>query len=826
MNGRALVIGASVEGPPERSAEHHDVRRMTALLEGRGFVVEALEGLGATREGILAGYRRLIRGVTPGCAAVVYYSGHGGRVLDTEPGDPGAPRMFQCIIPTDYERTTEDDFHGISSWELSLLLAELTAATPNVTTIFDCCHAAQMSRGDAAAGAQPRARPKPTRISIRRHFDALRDRYGALGRASPGGNPRAVRLAACGEGESAFPTFDAERRPTGALTHALLATLAELGGAEASWQAIGAAVRDRVRKMFATQRPAIDGPVRRRPFSLDEIGAGAIPIGRRDDGFRLEAGQLAGVSVGDVYGVARVGAEGFDPARGLARARIIRVAALHAGARLEWLNEHAALPADAIAWPLERALDRQPVRIVAPEGELGRLEAAVAGSARLRVAADGERAIGELRRRDGKLAVLTEDGVSLRSRSGSWPLDHAIRQLQRLAAAQALRELRGEGLAAEEIDVEWGTLHDGAPIARPADGAAVSQGDRIFIRIHNRSAHVRHAHVFSIGLCGKITRLSRSCARGITLEPLAQALVDPPGDPSAGFKPSWPEGMPPDEPRADRLVVIVTAEPADLRALATDETGARGAARGGGTPLQRLLAQLHEGGTRSAGRIEQDPFLVVHRSWMLHPLAAPVALAGFAIDEDPRGMRGVSAREAWLGGGAPARELELRLRDVTAARAVRLDALVCTRSAGAAGTHAARTVRIAPGAPARDDGVLWRGPARDLVEIYLWAAPDPGGAPDLAELLAAARGAPGIGEAIDALVVADERAPWALAAGACAALANLAARRLRAVAPGAEGLVHASLVAADDHGLVRRTRYRAHGVELALAIAIEPPGPP
>jgi hypothetical protein len=819
MRGCALVIGAadraSADGP---SAAELDAVRMTELLGPRGFDVKRLAGRDATRDRILEEYERLIARAE-GRAAVVYFAGHGGTAIDDEGGAPG-PRLIQYIVPSDYDESTEDDFRAITSDELSLLLAQLTGKTHNVTVILDCCHSAQMSRGDAALG-EPRA-VDPVRRRLRRHLEAVRDRRGRIEQLPPTGNPHAVRVVACGEWQQAFTKRD-ERGPTGMLTSALLATLREIGDAPISWRAIGAAIRARVLRQCSTQMPMIEGPVKRRPFSLCEVDASAIPIAGGGDGLRLGRGRISGVTKGDVYGVAPLAAAGFDPATAIARVQVEHTAAVHAiGRPIAWLNGHTAVPEGAVAWPLELALARQPVRVVAAARERPALAAAVAASARLRVADEDEGAIAELSARGGELGVVTADGVPLSPESGAWTRPSAIRQLEHLAAAQALRELSGEGIDAGELEVEWGTVHGGARVSRPAHRAAVSEGDRIYVALRNRASEPRFAHVFNIGVRGRITRLSAVAESGIRLGPRGggqhEALVGPRGDPAAGFEMCWPAGVPRDAPAIDRLVVLATAAPADLRGLETDdEPGARGL-EVSDSPLRRRFAQLHGGGTRrGAGAGGDERFLVVQRSWMLHPLRAPVALAGFAVDEDPTDMRGVNARDAWLGGGGAARPLAIRLRDVEVTRRIRLDALICTRSADRARTYEARTLRLAAGA-AGAAGALWDAPVRDLVEIFLWASPDGGEQPPLAALLAdelAAR--PELAEAQEALLVSDEGAPWALAAGACAALANAADARLRAALPDAAGLAHASFAVEDLRGST--PRYRGHGVALTLELA-------
>jgi len=652
VGGRALVVGAwhtpLASGGP--SSADVDAERMAALLEARGFEVCLLRGPDATRDRILGGYLELIgkaakdraAGKVADAPVVVFFSGHGGYrtdlpaedVAEVDPEEPPVPEVFRFIAPQDYRQSDDGDFRGISSWELSLLQEGLTRETRNVTVILDCCHAGQMSRGGKRGQAkdgdtESKRSFELTRSSIRRHMRAVRARPDVLGQLArtaelcPTGNPNAVRLVACGAWSSAFPTTDAQGRATGMLTDALIATLEEIGEVTVPWRAIGAAIRERVRQRTSRQLPFIEGPLHRRLFSLEEVSSAWIPIASREGGLVLEAGRISGVSVGDVYGVTRFDAPRLEPATEIARIRVEQVAALHAVARqLEWRNGHASLPERSIAWPLELAIARQPVRVVAPERARQRLEVAVSASPRLRVAAAGERAIAELRLGD-ELELRVEDGTRLYAIDGAWSEATAIRQLQDLATAQSLRELQGEGLSRGEVEVEWGTDQKGVRTEQ-LDGADIDEGEQVYIRIHNRSDHVRYAHVFNLGPRGTISRLSDLCPTGILMgagETHPVGAID-----EATFEATWPEGVQRDVTLIDELVVIVTTAPADLGVLETSAARPKGGLRSG-TSLQRLLAHLHQGGTRRTGGLAPERFLVVHRWWRLHPNPSP-ALSG------------------------------------------------------------------------------------------------------------------------------------------------------------------------------------------------------
>src|SRR5262245_31911473 len=142
MIGRALVVGAwHTSSTEEPTPADVDAERMAELLVEHDFEVQLLTGPDATRDRILAGYTELIENVEENEAAVIFFSGHGGMAsnlpdeleADADPGEPTVLGAFQFIAPRDHPDSTDEDFRGICSWELSLLLEGLTRKTRNVT---------------------------------------------------------------------------------------------------------------------------------------------------------------------------------------------------------------------------------------------------------------------------------------------------------------------------------------------------------------------------------------------------------------------------------------------------------------------------------------------------------------------------------------------------------------------------------------------------------------------------------------------------------------------------------------------------------------------
>ena len=348
--GHALLVGAP--GGKLRGT-CNDLHAMEEMLVARGFIADVRTGDRATRQGILDGYDQLIRLSQGNRPAVFYYTGHGFHaVLDKEQG-----RSWQGIVTTDLGESTTTDFRGITSWELSIKQAQLTEQTRNVTVILDCCYASQMSRDGAVSGAVPRALPHPFRLGFAEHFCALERMYGrAYGTVDPLGSPDAVRIVACGQDECAYECKTADGQYHGILTTALLEVLRDVGDARVSWAALDDAIRARVLRRTAGQRPDIEGPARRLPFSLEEDESGdavaflEFPSSARSDRYRILAGSLRGVVDGDVFAILPAGSLVYRAAVAIAELKVTQTTATYAAAELAaWKNGHDVLPSDAIA---------------------------------------------------------------------------------------------------------------------------------------------------------------------------------------------------------------------------------------------------------------------------------------------------------------------------------------------------------------------------------------------------------------------------------------------------------------------------------------------
>jgi len=801
MTRWGLVVGSGFDDP--RGVEN-DAQLIGDLLADRGFAVETLLGPRATRAGILAAWDAIIAGAGPDDAVAIYYAGHGALVINTERQARrfDLPESFRAICPTDYGQSTDDDFRGISSFELSIKLAAVTARTRNVTVILDCCYSAQLCRGAGASGRRARGLPAPSRLALSRHLHALRD-SGALADLGALANPDAVRIVGAGESSGAFPTRLPRTPPwpsrvgeqgrdgfVGALTLALCDLLDEIGDAAVPWQSIVPALCRHVRAHGDGQQPNIEGAVKRVPFELTELDASSARIERDGDGFVIGAGRIAGVSPGDVYEVRSALAAGAAP---LARATIEDVTSLTAsGRRLDWLTGDTELPIGAVAVASGLAFERRAVRVIAGEPDRSRIAGALAGTGRLRVATLEDRDV---------LAEVELCGDRLAIRAGGEPLFDPARypvelgdaagDLANLALVHHLRALQGEGVAPSDVEIAWGTVVGGAEQPRPDHGFALGLDDVIYVRLRNGSPRTLYAHVFNIGLRDRIALIS-----SLELPPHGERTLGADIDEQLrGIPLTWPIGLSRSAPGIDTLLTIVTTAPTDLRMLETSPR--HEVARSADSPLaQHLLGQPTRAGARGRG-MEVEPFAMVWRDYWLFPLHARLAMTEFEIDDKPFGIR-----PAAPGAPPPATELCVRLGaldafDRGAAGAnLRIDGLVCTRTPDGTLPYRARTFRCARGPDGRllalDDDVLWLGPAQDFVDIYLWTSAG-GDDSDLADLLRRSAGTAHMLDAMSALC--DGAGPRAstLASAGSAALGALACELLHRVARDVRGLYRGSL---------------------------------
>jgi hypothetical protein len=821
-----------------------DAQRVAAALERLGFVpYPRLAGDAATRDGIVAGYERLIRDTDAGDAAVIYYSGHGGYTVNLEAS--AGTRTFQNLVPTDHDLSTDDDYRGVTALELSLLQQRLTAKSKNVTVILDCCHSAQMSRDGAVRDAVARGLPHPLQLGFAPHLAALEARYpGELARLGTRGNPDAVRIVACAQSESAYEYTNPAGLRTGVFTEALLALLDETRTVPMSWALLGQALRRRVQGQFPAQRPEIEGPAGRQLFSLaDAPGSEIVSVRQRTAGYEIAAGAIHGVTTGDTYDVAAVA----TTAQPVARAEVTATRPTTADVVITgWHAGVTALPVDAVAIPIARAAVKRPVVLDVDADARPAATAAFAAARTLRIARPDEhdRSLARLRIAGGQLTIEDARGPLFAPASPT-ALAAAMQNLANLGVAQGLRELAGEaGVYARELDIEWGVLEGGALRPRPDDGAALGLGDQIYCRVRNTGRGQRdlHVHIFNLGLQGKVTLLTAYAPAGVRLCAGAELnIAETPSGALAGLTLSWPGGLPMTTfPRVDSLVVIATTHPANLTVLETRTATMRGA-RAGMSELQQLLAQLHDGGTRDATPAHQpEGYYAKLLTFFLHPRQGKLTSPAFLVDDNPHGQAAGRAASAWVGPGAvaePPRMIAVRLAELVVERNhalfatdIRVDALICTHASGDAPGYRVETIPVQGVNDGErlplDNALLYHGPVRDFVDICLWVSRDTSGSQALGDLLASRASSAEFKDATASLLTtAGVATPWIAAVGASAVLARLAYDVIVRASATTIGLYRTSFLASEGFGVGRHPAqglYRAQDLSFALLIDVVP----
>ena len=294
-------------------------------------------------------------------------------------------------------------------------------------------------------------------------------------------------------------------------------------------------------------------------------------------------------------------------------------------------------------------------------------------------------------------------------------------------------------------------------------------------------------------------------------------------------------------PSASPRTSIVTSAPADLRGLETFEQPST--ARGGGTKLEGLLAQLQDGYARDVRSAEDalDGFFAARLWFLLHPRDAAIAGLSFQIDDSPLTYGAATAFEPWSGRGddaevfsTPPEAIAIRIEELairnmgTLSTDIRIDALICTRSRSGSGyaawTHRCRGVTDGDPLPLAS-ALIFHGPVHDFVDILLWVSRGTEASPDLAQLLAQRAAHPEFQNAAGSLSIGQGAAPVRrdVDAGAIAVLAQIARDGLLEAAGTSIGLYRASFSAGEHFGVGRQPSQGSFRAEAAsFSLRIEP----
>jgi hypothetical protein len=669
---RGLLIGIDEylypEIPPLEGCVN-DAELMANILEHRfGFPAANLTVLrdeAATRSAILAELDRLVDRAGKGDIVVVHYSGHGSQMTDREGDEPDG--MDDTIVPHDSGRRTNPN-RDISDDEIYQRLLRLTAMTPNVTLIFDCCHSGTLTRdlfGSRGRWVEADRRPvselPPSPVGGTPLPDKTRD-LGPSGWLPLG--DRYVLVAGCRDDESSYE-HQASGVKHGALTFFLGLEFAAARSTTTYRDAFEAA-SVQVTAAYPRQHPQLEGARDRALFGLNEIEPMRFAAVRQrvGDQVTLAAGAAHGVSIGSRWGVYPAGSKEATEATRLGLVEIEAVQAVASPARIVHEAQPAAIGAGSRAVEEAHAYGemRLVVEVQSPPAyrrAADELSSQIAASLLLRPAVAGESADlaarivpprSAIRQGDPapQLGALAEAVWAIVGRDGRLAMPiHAISEpevagllcdnLERAARYRRTLALRNPNPnSALAGKVEFTLLRLGPTgdwIAAQPDSASgrviYRPAERIVVRIVNRHTAPLYVSVLDFGLTGAIGLLypiegaGQALAAGRTLhvgvrEGDELELALPAGFPYAAD--------PTDRPAAggdETFKLFAATQPTDLSSLL--QTGYRLLAPADladdGSPLHRLLALALTGrGVRDIQRVSLttgDDWTTVERSFFL-----------------------------------------------------------------------------------------------------------------------------------------------------------------------------------------------------------------
>ncbi|KAH0829396.1 hypothetical protein FOPE_10150 [Fonsecaea pedrosoi] len=677
----------------------HDADTMADFLSAKGFDISRCCGEDATYAGIVAAWRRVIEATSSHDTVVIYYAGHGGLVEDSARDSKDVdkvgcapqqqqPWRYQFLVPIDFrsrrfsegdgERATgvdvdkDNSFKGLLDVELALLLRATTDRTRNVTVVLDCCHSGRMvrdpSHDDAAV---PRNLLGIQHADISNHIARLRARADIRdeARLDVEGNRDAVRIVAAADNETAWECSDETGQRGGVMTKALVKVLQEAWdvntGGLISWRTALLRIRKLVNVDFPQQNPHVEGPHTRLLFSLEEAATGALVLHADDDGMgTIDAGRVMDVRESNVYALMPHGHERLRGYAQIGKATVTNVAGLRARATLSLFSGKDPIPREGVlAFLIEEALYKWPVAY--PEG-LVVLQEAIARSKyiRCRNSEDDSSPLSEFRQDQQSLILKTSQGIQLASRQvvdhdpGSWTSasNDLVAQVEQLARAQHLLALtceRPDEKLEHCVAVTFGAVNlgkFGRIIAQDGSGV-VTENEPVYISLKNDGATTVYVSIFNVNVAGRISFLSKGSAKGIELPPGRNPYILGFRKCLRGIPVKWPQDIPKVRPINERVILILTDSPVDLRDVASSAPSTLYARRfSGSSSLERLAFHLATGSARDMD-CDDDVSVcydTLHIPFMLRPLTIEdisPSPATLPLGEDVQGSSALPAQE-------------------------------------------------------------------------------------------------------------------------------------------------------------------------------------
>ncbi|ACY18064.1 peptidase C14 caspase catalytic subunit p20 [Haliangium ochraceum DSM 14365] len=578
---------------------------MHELFTRLGFACIRLVGDQATRSAILDELRALRQNTQQDDAVVVYFSGHGGRVINTDRiRDPRAPdevpKYHQYLVPEEYDPRAER-FTGLLDIELSLAVAAIPSK--NLTIILDCCHSGGLVRAEGERtekGLDPAETRSHTMLlneTIAQRLRELEDEIaGGAAQLASDAAPHLVRIEATRSDRSGFEQIIAGRRQ-GVLTAVLADVLERHQGQAVTWEALAPEIIHRIQALTGSEQHAhIDGPIARLPFSLDAAPApGSLGLVRDADGNAwIHGGALYGVELGARYAVLPAAARTLAASPPLTEVEVVELTPDRARVRVCAASDASAEPGSAeLGEVLEHAADTAlrvfPVRATGAWGGVridmdsdtgAALAASIAGSPSLRLADAGEQALASVSQTPGdsghRVEIRDQRGVHVATELNADEVPAVLERLQRAAVLRGQRSGREEHTLPDQVELQV-LVHGGKTGASSVHAAGetvyprplrLPVGAELRCEIHNRNKPVSsgrrdlYVTVFDIDFDGRVTRRSHSESSGIAVGAGGTHVVGRRGH--VGTAPlllSWPAALKPDAAGLRSLVAVVADRP-------------------------------------------------------------------------------------------------------------------------------------------------------------------------------------------------------------------------------------------------------------------------
>ncbi|WP_420456328.1 DUF7379 domain-containing protein [Rubrivirga sp.] len=639
---RALLIG--IDEYPNLGAFHqlegcvNDVTVMAGLLRDRfGFPQENVTVLtdeAATRAGILAALDRLAEATGEGDVVVVHYAGHGSQITDLEGDEPDG--LDETLVPYDGVResgpntdVTDDEIHA---W-----IQRVTAKTPFLTLLFDCCHSGTITRD--VFGARARALPPDTRPA------------GEIGRAPAGHSTRAaataegpsgwlplhdryVLIAGCRDEESSYEYRDAETGAQhGALTFFLSRALRDATPGT-TYRDVYDRVRPLVTAHSSKQNPQMEGALDRAVFGVQDIEP--MPFvgvtAREGATVTLAGGAAHGLTPDSEWTVYPVGTKAVEGAEPLGRVRVSEVGVVESRAGVVEEATGGAITAGARAVESSHGWGDETLR-VALVGDAASLADELGRDALLKAVGEDEHADVRVYRLDARTSVAEGDPVPQLGplAEATWaavgtdgrlvcPVHPASRpgvealmrenlvKVARYRIALALDNpapgpLRGtvDFVVQRLVGGEW---QDAEP--EPGGEVVFEEGERLAFTVTNRYTEDVFVNVLDFGLSGAVSPLTVPGSNE-ALAPGKSLRVGYPKGIPLGFK-MFPFVQEPGEDTpvegTETLKAFVTTQPTDFSAL---KQGSMRSLGGSGSLSALLRHTFQDASTRELLMDEAGP---------------------------------------------------------------------------------------------------------------------------------------------------------------------------------------------------------------------------